>query len=105
MTLMNYQALSNLSTPNEVVVMIAEYVCSLGYTIVKNATDDLNIYDMSSTDGKKLVFKSKNGEYFFILRSANGTNIFGMADENVMDNTSMETNPAINRIDVKKKKK
>lgn len=95
---MNYQAFSNLSTPDEVLVKIAEYVSSLGYTIVKNATDDLNIYDMSSTDGKKLVFKSKNGEYFFILRSANETNIFGMADENVMDNTPMETNPAINGI-------
>ena len=95
---MNYQAFSNLSTPDEVLVKIAEYVSSLGYTIVKNATDDLNIYDMSSTDGKKLVFKSKNGEYFFILRSANGTNIFGMADENVMDTTPMETNPAINGI-------
>lgn len=97
---MNYQAFSNLSTPDEVLVKIAEYVSSLGYTIVKNATDDLNIYDASSTDGKKLVFKSKNGEYFFILRSANGTNIFGMADENVMDNTPMETNPAINGIGV-----
>ena len=97
---MNYQAFNNLSTPDEVLVKIAEYVSSLGYSIIKNATDDLNIYDMSSTDGKKLVFKSKNGEYFYILRSANGTNIFGEADENAMDSASKVSSPAMNGIGV-----
>ena len=97
---MSYRAYSNLSSPNEVLVKIADYVSSLGYTVIKNATDDLNIYDMSSTDGKKLVFKSRDNEYFYILRSANGTNIFGVTDENVMDTTSAKISPTINGIGV-----
>ena len=87
---MSYQAYSNLASPNDVLVKIAEYVTSRGYSVVKNAVDDLNIYDMSSTDGKKLVFKSRNEEYFYILRSANGTNIFGVADESAMDTASID---------------
>ena len=97
---MSYQAYSNLTSPNEVLVKIAEYVTSRGYSIVKNAVDDLNIYDMSSTDGKKLVFKSRNGEYFYILRSANGTNIFGVADESDMDNAPVDKNYTYNGIGV-----
>ena len=97
---MSYRAYSNLSSPNEVLVKIADYVSSLGYTVIKNATDDLNIYDMSSTDGKKLVFKSRDNEYFYILRSANGTNIFGVTDESVMDTTPAEVSPTINGIGV-----
>ena len=97
---MSYQAYSNLTSPNEVLVKIAEYVTSRGYSIVKNAVDDLNIYDMASTDGKKLVFKSRNGEYFYILRSANGTNIFGVADESAMDSASVDKNYTYNGIGV-----
>ena len=56
----SYQAYGNLTNPNEVLVKIAEYVTSRVYSVVKNSVDELNIYDMSSTDGKKLVFKSRN---------------------------------------------
>ena len=97
---MSYQAYNNLASPNEVLVKIEEYVASRGYSIVKNAVDDLNIYDMSSTDGKKLVFKSRDGEYFYILRSANGTNIFGVADEAAMDTAPIDRDYTYNGIGV-----
>ena len=84
---MSYLVYSNLSSPNDILTKIAEYVTSKGYSVVDNAIDDLNVYDMSSSDGKKLVFKSRSSDYFYILRSANGTNIFGVTDESTMDLT------------------
>lgn len=97
---MSYQEYSNLATPNDVLLKIAEFVTAKGYSIVENAVDDLNIYDMSSTDGKKLVFRSRNSEYFYILRSANGTNIFGVADESVMGTTEPQLSSTYNGIGV-----
>ena len=95
---MSYQEYSNLATPNDVLLKIAEFVTAKGYSVVENAVDDLNIYNMSSTDGKKLVFRSRNSEYFYILRSANGTNIFGVADESVMGTTEPQQSSTYNGI-------
>lgn len=97
---MSYQVYNNLSTPNDILVKIAEYVANKGYTVVENAVDDLNIYDMSSSDGKKLVFKSRDATYFYILRSANGTNIFGVTDESAMASTTPVTSNTANGIGV-----
>lgn len=95
---MAYQVYNNLATPNDILLKIAEFVTAKGYSIIENSVDDLNIYDMSSTDGKKLVFKSRSANYFYILRSANGTNIFGVADESVMNSTAPQTNSTYNGI-------
>lgn len=97
---MSYQVYNNLSTPDEILVKIAEYVSSKGYTILENAVDDLNVYDMSSSDGKKLVFKSRSSSYFYALRSANGTNIFGTTDESEMASKVHDTSNTYNGIGV-----
>ena len=36
----SYQAYNNLASPNEVLVKIAEYVTSRGYSAVKNAVEE-----------------------------------------------------------------
>ena len=36
----SYQAYSNLTNPNEVLVKIAEYVTRRGYSVVKTAVED-----------------------------------------------------------------
>ena len=85
---MAYVAYSNIMTPNEALMKIAEYITARGYTIVQSVVDDLNIYDMSSVDGKKFVFRDRTNTYFISLRSANGLNIFGTNNEEQMDATT-----------------
>lgn len=82
---MAYVAYTGLHTPNEVLESIADYVDNLGYDILANCVDDLNIYQMDTNDGKKLVFRDKTNSYFYLLRTANGTNIFGTTDDADMD--------------------
>lgn len=89
---MAYVAYSGLTTPNEVLDKIKDYIQSRGYSIVQDITADLNIYDMSSTDGNRFVFLDRTGEYFIILRSANGTMIFGTNDDPAMDIMTPDTN-------------
>lgn len=82
---MSYVAYTGLTTPNEVLESIADYVDTLGYDIIANCVDDVNIYQMDTNDGKKLVFRDKYSSYFYILRTANGLNIFGTTDDATMD--------------------
>lgn len=82
---MSYIAYSGLRTPNEVITKMNEYVQTRGYNIVQPIVDDLNIYDMSTSDGKKFTFASRTGDYFINLRSANGMQIFGTTDDAAMD--------------------
>lgn len=89
---MAYIAYSGLTTPNEVLEKMKEYIQTRGYTIVQDITNDLNIYDMSYTDGNRFVFRDRTGTYFIILRSANGTMIFGTNDDPAMDITTPDTN-------------
>lgn len=88
---MAYVAYTNLHTPNEVLEAIADYVDGLGYTIVANCVDDLDIYQMSGSDGKKLVFYDRTHSYFYLLRSCNGVNIFGITDDASMDIAPKQT--------------
>lgn len=74
---MAYVAYKDLKKPNEVLEKMAEYIKSKGYTVVEDVTADLDIYEMSKTDGEKFVFMDKTNTYFINLRSANGINIFG----------------------------
>lgn len=97
---MSFQVYSNLSTPNDVLQVMSTYIASRGYTIVADCVDDLNIYDQSDSDGKKLVFRSRNMEYFYILRSANGVNIFGTTDELAMSTANKLEDDTINGIGV-----
>ena len=87
---MSYIVYEGLSTPNEVLSKMADYIERSGYTIVSPLADDANIYDRSTVDGKKIVFQDKTNEYFVSLRSANGTNIFGTNDDAQMDVTSAD---------------
>ena len=89
---MAYKKYEHLSSPNEVLSAIADYVKSKGYEVVQDVIDDLNIYDRTTTDGKKLIFKDVTKNYFICLRSANGTQIFGDTDETKQDDASKVTN-------------
>lgn len=93
---MAYVKYTDLSTPNDVLSKIAEFVKSKNYTVVEDMMDDLNIYDMSSTDGKRLVFKNKTNSYFINMRSANGVNIFGDTNSSVQDKVSISSNLSTN---------
>lgn len=89
---MAFVSYPNLSTANEVLEAIADYITSLNYTISQPLVDDLNIYDRASSDGKKFCFQNRDGEYFILLRSVNGTQVFGTTNDSAMDITTPETN-------------
>ena len=80
----------NLHNPNEVLEKMAEYVKSRGYTVIEDVKDDLNVYTMSNTDGKKFVFMDRTDTYYVLLRSANGTQIFG-SDDATMDTIAADS--------------
>ena len=61
---MAYVKYENLKTPNEVLEKMCEYVKTRGYTVIEDIKDDLNVWDMSSTDGKKFVFMDKSNNKF-----------------------------------------
>ena len=65
---MSFIKYSGLETPNQVLEKMAEYIKSRGYEIIRDYSDDLNIYDMASSDGKRFVFKNRTDDYFIILR-------------------------------------
>lgn len=85
---MAYVAYKGLKTPDEVISKIAEFIKTTDLTIVQDLVDDYDIYTASAVDGKKFAFKishsesnNKTVENVVVLRSANGTNIFGMTDD------------------------
>lgn len=90
---MAYVSYTNLTTANEVIEAMATYITSLSYIIVQPLVDDLNIYDRASSDGKKFCFQNRDGEYFILLRSVNGTQVFGTTNDAAMDITTPDTNP------------
>lgn len=95
---MSYVRYGGLSTPNQVIEKMAEYIKSRGYDIIRDVSDDLNIYDMASVDGKRFVFKNRESNYFIILRSANGTQIFGTTDDSAMSVATPDVNSHIQGI-------
>lgn len=88
---MAYVKYTGLTSPDQVLAKIAEYVVSRGYNVVQDITDDLNIYDMSSVDGKKFVFMDRTNTYFIHLRTMNSINIFGTTDDAAMDVKTPDT--------------
>lgn len=82
---MAYVAYSNIETPNEALARISDYITTRGYQVVQPLVDDVNIYDQSTVDGKKFVFRDRTDNYYIILRSANGVNIFGTNNSDEMD--------------------
>ena len=91
---MAYKEYNHLSSPNEVLEAMASYIKEKGYEVVQDVIDDLNIYDRTTTDGKKLIFKDVTKNYFICLRSANGTQIFGDTDETKQDDATKSTSTA-----------
>lgn len=91
---MAYVNYTGLKTPNEVLEKMAEYVVTRGYTIIKDPgqtdpwKEDLNVYDQASVDGEKFVFMDRTETYYVVLRSSNGTNIFGTTDDTEMLNAT-----------------
>ena len=90
---MAYVRYTNLRTANEVLEAMVTYITSLNYTIVQPLVDDLNIYERASTDGKKFCFQNKDGEFFILLRSANGEQVFGTTNDAAMDIATPDMNP------------
>ena len=82
---MAYVVYDNLTSPNEVLEKMSEYIISRGYQVVEPLKDDTDIYKRDEVDGKKFVFMDRTQSYFIHLRSANGYNIFGVADDAIMD--------------------
>lgn len=95
---MSFVKYTGLNNPNEVLTKIAEYIKSRGYTVADDLKDDLNIYDMGGTDGKRFVFQDRNREYFICLRSCNGVQIFGTNDDSEMDIAAKVENEAFSGI-------
>lgn len=94
---MAYVSYTNLHNPNEVLTKMVEYIKSRGYTVIDDLKDDLNVYDRSTTDGKKFVFMDRTETYYVMLRSANGTQIFGSDDatmDSIAQNTGADCDPA-----------
>lgn len=89
---MAYVSYSGLATPNQVIERMADYIASIGLTMPQPLVDDLNVYDQSTTDGKKFAFRDATNEFFIMLRSANGTQIFGTTTETDMDVKTPDTN-------------
>lgn len=89
---MAYVKYSGLTTPNEVLASISDYITSKGYQIIQPVADDLNIYQMDYSDGKRFAFQNRTGDYYIIMRTANGTQIFGKNDDPEMDVTTPDTN-------------
>lgn len=82
---MAYVAYPSLTNPDEVLAAMVSYITSLGYTITQPLVDDMNIYDRASTDGKKFCFQNRTQDYFILLRSVNGTQVFGTTNDSAMD--------------------
>lgn len=94
---MAYVSYTDLHNPNEVLTKMVEYIKSRGYTVIDDLKDDLNVYDRSITDGKKFVFMDRTETYYVMLRSANGTQIFGSDDatmDSIAQNTGADCDPA-----------
>jgi len=89
---MAYVGYTGLKTPNQILEKMVEYITAQGYIVIQPLADDLNIYDMSTSDGKKVCFMDKTATYFITLRSANGYMVFGTNDEAQMDVTTPITN-------------
>lgn len=103
---MAYVAYKGLKTPDEVISKIAEFIKTTDLTIVQDLVDDYDIYTASAVDGKKFAFKishsesnNKTVENVVVLRSANGTNIFGMTDDSQQNDVVIrDTNGGIGTI-------
>lgn len=94
---MAYVSYTNLHNPNEVLAKMVEYIKSRGYTVIDDLKGDLNVYDRSTMDGKKFVFMDRTETYYVLLRSANGTQIFGSDDatmDSIAQNTGADCDPA-----------
>lgn len=89
---MSFVSYTDLSTVDEVMESIVDYISTLGYTIVQPLIDDLNIYDRASSDGKKFCFQNKTTDYFIVLRTVNGTQVFGTTNDSAMDISTPDTN-------------
>ena len=89
---------TGLTTPDDILNKIYDYVVANNYNIIQVLTNDLDVYTKSYVDGNKFCFEDANGEYYIVLRSVNGTYPFGVNDESTMDVTTPDVNSAYTGI-------
>nr|DAS77848.1 MAG TPA: hypothetical protein [Caudoviricetes sp.] len=75
----------NLTTPDEVIEKIHDYVKTVGSTVSDPLRGDTDIFTRTENDGKRFTFQDNRQEYYVTLRSANGTQIFGVNDDAEQD--------------------
>ena len=86
---------TNLTTPNAILEKMAEYATSVGWSILANCVDDLDVISRSLNDGKKLVIQNPTATLFASFRSANGYQIFPKQAKGVDLNTWVSGLPTI----------
>ena len=80
----------NLTTPDEVIEKIHDYVKTVGSTVSDPLRGDTDIFTRTENDGKRFTFQDNRQEYYVTLRSANGTQIFGVNDDAEQDVKQVE---------------
>lgn len=88
----------NLTTPDEIIEKMHDYVKSVGSTISDPLRGDTDIFTRTENDGKRFTFQDNKQEYYITLRSANGTQIFGLNDDAEQDVKPVEKHKGYNGI-------
>ena len=78
----------HITTPNQLISDMYEFVKECGYDVFEELTQDRNIYDEKTYDGLKFGIYNRNGTHFVQFRSANGINIFDKLDGEKLNNSS-----------------
>ena len=78
----------HITTPNQLISDMYEFVKECGYDVFEELTQDRNIYDEKTYDGLKFGIYNRNGTHFVQFRSANGINIFDKLDGEELNNSS-----------------
>ena len=78
----------HITTPNQLISDMYEFVKECGYDVFEELTQDRNIYDEKTYDGLKFGIYNRNGTHFVQFRSANGINIFDILDGEKLNNSS-----------------
>jgi hypothetical protein len=73
---MAYQKFTDVNGPDGILSCISEAAAAAGWGVVANCIDDLPLDGGAASDGKKLILKSPDSNFYVNCRSANGKKIF-----------------------------